>query len=76
MNVVTLDQAINTAAQLPPDQQDMLIDILSRRRIEARRNEIMTDASDSIIAFRQGRLKEQSAQDAIAELHQAIEDDE
>lgn len=76
MNVVTLDQAINTAAQLPPDRQDMLIDILSRRRIEARRNEIMTDAIDSIIAFRQGRLKEQSAQDAIAELHQAIEDDE
>ena len=76
MNVVTLDQAINTAAQLPQVQQDMLIDILSRRRIETRRNEIMADANDSIIAFRQGRLKEQSAQDAITELHQAIEDDE
>jgi len=76
MNPVTLDKAINTASQLPPDQQEILIGILSKRRIETRRNEIMADASDSIIAFRQGRLKEQSAEDAITDLHQAIEDDE
>ena len=76
MNVVTLDQAINTASQLSPDQQEMLIDILSKRRIETRRNEIMADASDSLNAFRQGRLKQQSAEEAISELHHAIEDDE
>jgi len=76
MNVVTLDQAINTASQLSPDQQEMLIDILSKRRIETRRNEIMADASDSLNAFRQGRLKQQTAEETISELHHAIEDDE
>lgn len=44
MNAITLDQAINTALQLPPEQQDMLIDILGKRRIEARRQEIIADA--------------------------------
>lgn len=76
MNVVTLDQAIDTASQLSPDQQEMLIDILSKRRIETRRNEMMADASDSLNAFRQGRLKQQPAEEAISELHHTIEDDE
>ena len=76
MNAVTLDQAINTAMQLPPDQQEMLVDILSKRRIEIRRQEIMTNSNKSIAAFRQGQFKAQSAEDAIAELHRALEDDE
>ena len=76
MNAITLDQAINTVLQLPPDQQEMLIDILSKRRIETRRQEIMVDAHKSIAAFRDGQSKAQSAEEAIAELHRTLEDDE
>ena len=76
MNAVTFDQVVHTASQLPLDQQEMLIEILSKRRIETRRKEIMDDAEDSIAAFRQDRLKAQSAEDAIAELHRAIEVEE
>ncbi len=76
MNAITLDQAINTVLQLPPDQQEMLIDILSKRRIETRRQEIMVDANKSIAAFRDGQFKAQSAEEAIAELHRTLEDDE
>ncbi|KOR32746.1 hypothetical protein TI05_05320 [Achromatium sp. WMS3] len=75
-NAITLDQALDTILQLPLEQQDMLIDILSKRQIETRRKEIITDANKSIAAFRTGQFKVQSAKEAIAELHQTIGDDE
>jgi hypothetical protein len=76
LNTVTLDQAIDTALQLPPEQREMLVDILRNRQIETRRQEIAADAGKSIAAFREGKLKAQSAEEAIAELHKALEDAE
>jgi hypothetical protein len=73
MNVVTLNQAIDTAMQLPPEQQEMLLEILRGRRIEARRREIAQDAQESLAAFRAGKLKLQSAEAVIEELRQALE---
>jgi hypothetical protein len=73
-NHVTLDQAIDAALPLPPDQRQMLEEILRHRRIEARRQEIAADARTSIAAFREGALKAQTANDVIAELHEALED--
>ena len=54
----------------------MLNDILRNRQIEARRQEIAAEARKSIAAFREGKLKVQSAEDAIAHLHQSLEDAE
>jgi hypothetical protein len=62
LNTVTLDQAIDTALQLPAEQQEMLVDILRSRQIEARRQEIAADALASIAAFRAGKLKAYSAE--------------
>ena len=76
LNTVTLDQAIDTALQLPPEQRQMLVDILRNRQIEARRQEIAAEARKSIAAFREGKLNPQSAEEAIADLHQALEDAE
>jgi hypothetical protein len=76
LNTVTLDQAIDTALQLPAEQQEMLVDILRSRQIEARRQEIAADALASIAAFRAGKLKAYSAEELIAELHQSLEDAE
>ncbi len=76
LNTVTLDQAIDTALQLPAEQQVMLVDILRSRQIEARRMEIAADARASIAAFRAGKLKVYSAEELIAELHQSLEDAE
>ena len=75
LSPVTLDQAIETALKLPPEQRQMLIDILRSRQIEGRREEIANDARLSIAAFRAGELKSQSADQAIRELHQALEGD-
>ena len=76
LNTITLDQAIDTILQLPPEQREMLVDILRNRQIEERRQEIAADARQSIAAFREGKLKVQSADEVIAELHQALEDAE
>jgi hypothetical protein len=76
LSTITLDQAIDTALQLPPEQQEMLVEILRNRQIEARRLEIATDARKSVAEFQEGRLKAQSAEEIIAALHQALEGDE
>jgi len=76
LNTVTLDLAIDTALQLPTEQQVMLVDILRSRQIEARRQEIAADARASIAAFRAGQLQAYSAEELIAELHQPLEDAE
>lgn len=73
---VTLDYAIDTAMQLPPEQRAMLLEILRSRQIEARRQEIARDAHESLAAFRAGELTGQTATEIIDELRQAIEDDE
>jgi hypothetical protein len=76
MNSVTLDEVIDSAMQLPDDQREMLISILHMRQIEARRREIALDAQESLTAYRTGKLKAQSAAEAIRELRQSLEDDE
>jgi hypothetical protein len=62
--------------QLPADQREMLVAILYKRQIEARRHEIATDAQESLAAYRAGKLKAQSAEETIRELRQSLEDDE
>ena len=76
MNSVTLDNVIDAAMQLPDDQREMLVSILQMRQIEARRHEIAKDAQASLNAYRAGKLKAQSAEQAIHELHQSLEDEE
>jgi hypothetical protein len=72
--MTTLDQALDTAMQLSPDQQEMLIQILNNRRIESRREEIAQDAKSSIAAFHAGQLAPQTAEEAISELRQSLND--
>jgi hypothetical protein len=76
MKTVTLDQVIDSAMQLPPEQREMLISILYKRRIEDRRREMALDAQASLTAYRAGKLNAQSAEDAIRELQRTLEDDE
>ena len=71
---VSLDQAIDAAMQLPPEQRDMLLAILQKRQVEAQRQEIADDAQDSIAMVRAGKLKPQSAEEIVQELHKAARD--
>ncbi len=68
---VTLDQVIDSAMQLPLEQQEMLLEILQSRRIEARRLEMARDAQESLAAFRAGKLKGRTAAEIIVDLREA-----
>jgi hypothetical protein len=70
----TLDQVLETALQLPYEQQEMLIKILQNRHHQSRRAEIAADAQQSLVDFRAGKFRPQSAQSVIAELRQSLDD--
>jgi transcriptional regulator with AAA-type ATPase domain len=70
-----LDRVLDEAMNLPIEQQEMLIQILQRRAIEQRRDEIARDAQLSLAEFREGKLKIQTAEEAIADLREFIQND-
>jgi hypothetical protein len=72
----TLDQALETALRLPHDQQEMLIKILQNRHNQGHREEVATDAQQSLADFRAGQFSSQSASSLIAELRQCLDDPE
>ncbi len=72
----TLDQVLETALQLPYEQQEMLIKILQKRHQESRRAEIAADAKQTLTDFHAGRFQPQSAQDVIAALRQSLQEPE
>lgn len=74
--MVTLDHAIDTVMQLKPQQREMRLDIIRKREIERRREEIARDAKKSIAAFHAGELKPQPVQDIILELRSLLDHDQ
>ena len=58
MATLTLDRVLTDAEHLPSDEQEMLEDLLRKRRIEAWRAETATEAKNAAAAFRSGKLKE------------------
>ena len=54
---ITLDKVLTSAETLPRDEQEMLEDLLRKRRIEAWRRETAAEARKAVKAFRVGRLK-------------------
>jgi len=64
----TLDRVLTSAEALPPDEQEMLENLLRQRRIEAWRRDTAAEARQAVKAFRSGKLKSQSAHDVITRL--------
>lgn len=62
--------------QLKPQQREMRLDIIRKREIEQRREEIARDAKKSIAAFHAGELKPQPVQDIILELRSLLDHDQ
>ncbi len=71
-----LDRVLDEAMNLPPEQREMLIQILQRRAIKQRRDEIAQDARLSLAEFKEGKLKIQTATEAISELRQFSQHEE
>ena len=70
-----LDRILDEAMTLPANQQEMLLQILQRRIVERRRDEIAQDTIESLAEFRSGKLKSQTAPEAIAELRAFLQND-
>ncbi len=67
-----LDKVLDAAMDLPLEQQEMLIQILQNRIVERQRDEIASDAAVSIAEFHAGKLKVQTAAEAIQELRKYL----
>ena len=70
--MMTLDQTLDAVNALPAEQREMLAEILRKRLIEERRNEIAASAREAIKAFQAGELKPQSADEVIADLRASL----
>ncbi|NJM12733.1 MAG: hypothetical protein HC889_13440 [Synechococcaceae cyanobacterium SM1_2_3] len=70
--MTTLDQILDGVMELPEDQQDMLVDIVQHRRLEARRKDIAMAASESLTLFHSGQLKPQSVEEIIEKLRYSL----
>ena len=69
----TLDQTLDAAMQLTPNEQEMLIDIIKKRRIESFREELSNDIQKDILEFDEGKLKTETAEELINRLHHITE---
>ena len=73
--MTTLDQALDTVMHLSYEQRQTLIDILSRRQSEERREEISRNAKEAISAFHAGELKTETSDQLITRLNASAEDE-
>ena len=71
MATLTLDSVLTAAEHLPLDEQEILEDLLRKRRIDLWRRETADEARQAATAFRSGKLKAQSAESVIARLRAA-----
>jgi hypothetical protein len=71
--MTTLDHALDTAMQLSNEQKQMLVEILWRRQIDERREEIAASAREAINAFHAGSIKHEPVEDLLQRLHASLD---
>jgi hypothetical protein len=73
--MVTLEHALELVSELPREEQNELEEILRKRRIEARREEIADNGREAIRAFHAGELKDETFEELIERLHSLLDDE-
>ena len=68
MNISLLQQALDTVEELPPEDQETLIELIQRRLVERRRAEIAGNAVATLQAVREGRACFGSVEDLERDL--------
>jgi hypothetical protein len=71
--MTSFDHALETVLDLPREEQDALYDILHKRRIEARREEIAANAREAIAEDNAGLLHSETASELIQRLRSLME---
>ena len=72
MNSVTFDEILSSAANLTNEEQELLADLLQKRRIENWREEAAAEGRRAAVRFRAGKLTASSAEAVIGELRAAL----
>ena len=67
-NNISIQQVIEDIENLPPEDQDLLLELIYKRRIEKRRTEIAINAARTFKAIEQGRAKRGNINDLMADL--------
>lgn len=67
--MITIDQALTDIMQLDYTSREMLLEILQKRQIEERRDEIAENAKRAIKDLHAGNFTAMSAEEAIKHLH-------
>lgn len=72
---LTLGEVIDAVMQLPQEQQEILIDVIYRRHVERRRQEMARDARESLSKYRAGGLKPRPIEEILKELRLSPSED-
>ena len=64
----SIQQVIEDIENLPLEDQDLLLELIYKRRIEKRRKEIATNAEQTFKAVEQGLAKQGNLNDLMADL--------
>ena len=67
--MTTLEEALAMVNKLPIEQREMLVEIVKNQLIENCRQEIAENAKQNIALSHQGKLKPQSIDSILDELH-------
>jgi hypothetical protein len=62
------DEVLDAVEKLPPDDQETLIEILQRRRLARRRDELAKEVEEAREEFRAGKCPPRTAEDLIQEI--------
>jgi hypothetical protein len=72
---MTFNNILNEIEELSDEQQESLIDIVKKRLLEKRRDEIAEDAKKSLLEYQNGKLHPERAEEIISRLHKAVDRD-
>ena len=72
----TFEQALDLVNELPLEQQELLIEIVKKRTIEMHRQELVKSSQEAFAEFKSDNLKVQTAEEAIADLRNYLNDSE
>jgi len=64
----TIQSALDEVSNLEPIEQEIFYEILAKRRIEERREEIYNNAESTLKAIENGTAKKGSLEDLLADL--------
>ncbi|MDF5716985.1 MAG: hypothetical protein PUP92_37005 [Rhizonema sp. PD38] len=66
--ISTFQQALDVVEALKPEEQEILVDIVSRRLSQQRRSELITEVAQAKSDYEQGQIRRGSVADLMREL--------